>query len=308
MVDITEVDIELKIKQLQDAHRSIKGAILAGILLMLVVLIVLLNLVDKAGNVTISKSIAEVNELVLVDKEGKVRSRLYIGKENEAVQEFYDTDGKKRIVHGVLSDGTARHRLFDEYEKPRVSSSVFKRGVQNSIVGISIFGENEKPSINLVTYDNADTKSKRSEISLLDDKGKFSWQASNSSGSTSISVYDENGEMRINDYISDNYSFRHISDENGKLRITHGTIGNKALGVYRDENMNERLYMSVVGSGSSSYLGYSKTGKEIYAMGVDKNNKVINFQEETASQKALNFASIFGTILGVGQVLFSDNK
>src|SRR5438045_1525392 len=97
------------------------------------------------------QKIAEVEELRLVSKDGKLRARLFLD-EDEPKLALFSKNGKKRVGIGLLPTGEVGLSLYDEDERLHIALIVGEGGTPEiSIIDrrgreLDLFPQKERPA------------------------------------------------------------------------------------------------------------------------------------------------------------------
>lgn len=131
-----------------------------------------------------------VKELIVEDKTGNTRVSISASVNDEVIQRFFDSAGTERIRHGVLKDGTSRHRLFNEKGEIGISSSVFSTKSSHKTIGITAY-EGGKPLAGLGIYFDEEKSSFISNFTLNNPStGAVSWKTESNDLGNTATLYD----------------------------------------------------------------------------------------------------------------------
>jgi len=275
----------------------------------------------------------QLKSFSVVDDNGVVRYRLG-AIENDYGAVFYDADGKKRIFQGLFADGSARIRMFDERETPRLSSGVFRTDNKEAaaLAATTYYTKDGKAKMTLganspasnstetndvfITVLGSDGKAKiyladrqdRAQISMRSHGDVYNLSLLVDPSYSGLWLRDGNGKVRTELMSQNDYTRLALLDSNEKIVSNYYASASKSVLAHYNTSGYAQIAMAARSDGGSAFENFDSAGSHTVLMGMANDGSVLNYARKTPGQEMDQLISWGSTAYGILQALSGDKK
>ncbi len=127
-----------------------------------------LNAPTHVAKTTLSRQVVKVQNLEIVDPNGKLRAQLNVSRDGLVRMSFFSPHGKRRLAMGVLGDGEPALGMYDTLGNPRIGLNV----PLDDSAGVRLVDAKGVPRMSINELEDGKTT-----IRVMDKNGNIVWSA-----------------------------------------------------------------------------------------------------------------------------------